>query len=131
MKRFRARCVLDASAAVAVLFREPGFGDVLAALPPTGWIAPPLLGTEVANVAKHKVSRGLVTRANAARMIAELSRWNVRRVDPPVREAWDLAWAHDLSLDAAAYLQLAVSRDLPLVTLDRDLRAAAGKRARP
>lgn len=59
MTRGRTRCVLDASAAAAVLFREPGFGAVLASMPPAGWIVPPLFGIEVANVAKHETERGL------------------------------------------------------------------------
>jgi predicted nucleic acid-binding protein len=132
MKRARDRAVLDASAAAAVLFREPGFGDVLRVLPSRGGlVAPPLLSLEVANVAREKVRRGEVGRADAEVLLAELDRWRVRRVDVRARDAWDVAWTHGLTLYDAAYLQLALARRLPIVTLDRELRRAAGARARP
>lgn len=131
MTKSRARCVVDASAVLAVLFREPGFADVLAELPARGMIAPPLLPVEVANVARGKVRRGEVTRADAEALLASFDRWRVVRVDVRARDAWDVAFAHDLPVYDASYLQLALARRLPLFTLDAELRRAAGKRARP
>lgn len=131
MKRARPRCVLDASVAVAVLFREPDAARVLRDLPSGGWIAPPLFPIEVANVARHKVRSEQVSETNAVKLLSELDRWRVRRIDVGWKDAWDLALRHDITLYDAAYLHLAVARDLPLFTLDAELRAAAGKRARP
>ena len=131
MTRGRPRCVIDASAVAAVLFREPDGERVLRALPATGWVAPPLLPIEIANVARHKVRSRRLGRSDAEKLLATLDRWRIRRVDVAWRDAWDLAWRHDLTLYDATYLHLAVSRDVPLVTLDAGLRAAAGSRVLP
>ncbi len=131
MTRARPRCVLDASAVAAVLFREPGGERVLRVLPATGWAAPPLLPIEIANVARHKVRSRRMGRTDAEKLLATLDRWGIRRVDVGWRDAWDLASRHDLTLYDAAYLHLAASRDVPLITLDAELRVAAGSRALP
>ncbi len=130
-KRPRARCVVDASAVLAVLFREPGFGDVLGVLPRTGMIAPPILRLEVANVARSKVRRGEVERADAKALLVDFEKWRVQSVDVTARDAWDVAWSYELTVYDAAYLHLALARRLPLVTLDVDLRATARGLARP
>jgi len=63
--------------------------------------------------------------------LSDLSSFAIQ-VDPETdRQAWGatarLAGRHRLTLyDDAAYLELALRRGLPLATLDRDLRAAAG-----
>ncbi len=125
-------CVVDASAVAAVLFREPDHALVTLAIPADArLVAPALLPLEVANVARTKVRRGELARADAVAMLADLARWRVRTVSVPWARAWKLAWAHDLTIYDAAYLHVAIARDAPLVTLDADLRKAAGKRARP
>jgi predicted nucleic acid-binding protein len=130
-RRTRAACVVDASAVLAVLFREPDFADVLEALPARGMIAPPLLSLEVANVARGKVQRRELSRADAEALLVTLDRWRIQRVDVAPRDAWDLAWAHDLTVYDAAYLHLSIAHRIPIVTLDAELRRAAGPRARP
>lgn len=125
-------CVVDASAVAAVLFREPDHGLVTLAIPPDAkLVAPALLALEVANVARTKVRRGEVTRADAETVLADLARWRVRTARVPWAAAWKLAWAHGLTIYDAGYLHVAIARDARLVTLDADLRKAAGKRARP
>lgn len=128
----RHACVVDASAVVAILFREPGFANVLAAVPDGATlIAPPLLPMEVANVARVKVRRRELTRADAEAVLANLSRLRVRQLNVRWRSAWTLAWAHDLTVYDAAYLHVALARDARLLTLDGALHAAAGRRALP
>ena len=125
-------CVVDASAVVAVLFREPGFEAIVNAIPADATLyAPSLLPLEVANVARTKVRRNEVSRTAAETLIEDLRRWRIRRVVVAARPAWDLAWSHGLTVYDAAYLHVAIARDLPLVTLDADLHGAAGRRARP
>lgn len=124
--------VVDASAIVALLFREPAASGVLAAIPVGATLhAPPLLALEVANIARTKVRRKELTEPDAEMLLDELDRWRVRAIPVPWRSAWKLAWKHDLTVYDAAYLHVAIARDLPLVTLDVDLHAAAGRRARP
>lgn len=126
------RCVVDASAVAAVLFREPDHARVALAIPTDAeLVAPSLLPLEVANVARTKVLRGELTRIDAETVLAGLARWRVCTVSVPWAGAWTLAWTHGLTIYDAAYLHVAIARDALLVTLDADLRQAAGKRARP
>lgn len=125
-------CVVDASAVAAVLFREPDHALVTLAIPMDAkLVAPALLPLEVANVARTKVRRGELARADAETLLTDLARWRVRTVPVPWAAAWKLAWTHGLTIYDAAYLHVAITQDALLVTLDGDLRKAAGKRARP
>lgn len=61
--------------------------------------------------------------------LADLSRLVIQVDTHTDREAWsatlNLAIRHQLTTYDAAYLELALRRDLPLATLDTDLRRAA------
>lgn len=123
-------CVLDASAACALIFREPDHGRVLSALRACRQVlVPQLFRLEVANVARTKVRRAEIQRPQAEAMLAELATWPIEIVTAEWQDAWPLAWKHDLTVYDAAYLWLSLDRNLPLVTLDAAVRRAVGKRA--
>ncbi|MGZ5172009.1 MAG: type II toxin-antitoxin system VapC family toxin [Burkholderiales bacterium] len=118
--------VLDASVVAAVLFdeaeSEPILASVIGAL-----IAPSLLPYELASVCTTK----LIRRPREAKII--LSRYRlfaelgVELTEPD----WDTlpGLAHEWTLSAydAAYLQLALAQDAPLITLDARLATAYDK----
>jgi predicted nucleic acid-binding protein len=116
--------VVDASAVAAVLFDEPEAAPILHSIG-DGLIAPSLLRHEVASVCTTKLvrypARGEEIRARY-RLLDELA---IRYVEP----AWDelpvLARRWALSAYDAAYLQLALAENAPLVTLDARLAAAS------
>lgn len=74
--------------------------------------------------------RGRMTDADAARSMSHLSLMPIE----PDAETWLRAWAetgnladaYGLTVYDAAYLELASRRRLPLATLDKELREAAG-----
>lgn len=74
--------------------------------------------------------RGRMTGADADQALAHLSLMPIE----PDAETWPRAWAdarkladtHRLTVYDAAYLELALRRQLPLATLDKELIAAAG-----
>jgi len=123
-------CVLDASAAAAVLFREP---DGLRVAPhlfgSTGVVVPQLFHLELANVGRSKIRRGEIDREHAEALLRDTSGWPlaVRQVTWEV--AWPVAMEHGLTLYDAAYLQLSLAAGLPLLTLDAELIAAAADRS--
>lgn len=93
-----------------------------------------LPGPAAASVRLARGREGATGRGLPARrrdLLAGFERWRVARVDVRMRDALDLAFTHDLTISDASYLHLAIARKLPLVTLDADLRRAAGNRARP
>jgi predicted nucleic acid-binding protein len=128
----RSAVVLDASAACAVLFREPELALVLSALGDNPrLVVPPLFALEVANVARTKVRRRELSREAAEVLLDGIEKWPLDVVHVDWKDAWRLAWKHELTVYDAAYLWLSVDRELPLVTLDGELADAAGTRARP
>ena len=94
------------------------------------WV-PGLWRLEVANVLEMGVRRGRHDAAFRDASLADLALLPVSVDTETDRQAWgatvQLASRHRLTLYDAAYLELAQRRGLPLATLDRELRAAAGK----
>ena len=118
--------VVDASAVAAVLFDEPEAAPVVAGV--TGsLLAPGLLRYELSSVCASK----LRNEPKLAKLTLERYRLlpglDIEFDDPD----WDalplLARQWDLSAYDAAYLQLALKRKAPLVTLDARLAGAYDK----
>lgn len=122
--------VVDASAAAAVVFAEPDAVAVLAVLlSASRCVVPPLFLTEVANVGRSKVRRGELSWDDATFALGRLDGWPLSEQNVAWRDAFSIARRTGLTVYDAVYLSLAEKRDLPLVTLDDALRAAAGKRS--
>lgn len=124
--------VLDASSTLAWVYEDEttqAIRDVFDVVIESGAWVPALWRLEVANVLEISIRRGRHDAAFRDTTLADLSRLPIR-LDPETNEhAWDttlrLASRHKLTLYDAAYLELAQRRNLPLATLDQDLRGAA------
>lgn len=126
----KGRCVLDASAAAAILSRDPDGETVGRHLfKITGLVVPQLFELEVANVARTKVLREELGWDVARGCLAELTSWPIETETVTWTHAWPVARDTNLTLYDAAYLWLARSRRLSLLTLDRALRMAAGSQS--
>ena len=118
--------VVDASAVAAVLFDEPESAPVVASVGDT-LLAPTLLYYEIASVCTTKLLR------EPARARLILSRYrllaslNIELAEPDWGTLPLLARQWALSAYDAAYLQLALARRAPLVTLDARLAGAYEK----
>ena len=121
--------VVDASALAAVAFVEPEAPSVARRLNGARLHAPHILFHELANVAWKKVRREGLHQAPVLRLLLENAlSYAVELHTVSHVEVFELALHHDLTAYDAAYLWLARSLEVPLVTLDRPLaRAAAGK----
>jgi predicted nucleic acid-binding protein len=124
--------VLDSSITVAWLYREQAttsvdeiFENLVEA---TAWV-PALWHLEVANVLQIGIRRKRHAADFRDRVLSDLSELAIYVDSETHRQAWGatarLAERHCLTLHDAAYLELALRRNLPLATLDEDLRAAA------
>lgn len=124
--------VLDASSTLAWVYEDEttqAIRDVFDVVIESGAWVPALWRLEVANFLEISIRRGRHDAAFRDTTLADLSRLPIR-LDPETNEhAWDttlrLASRHKLTLYDAAYLELAQRRNLPLATLDQDLRGAA------
>jgi predicted nucleic acid-binding protein len=124
--------VLDSSVTLAWIYSDettPAVQEVLDSLTEDGAWVPSLWRLEVANTLEMGVRRGRHNADFRDKTLADLALLPIR-VDPETdRQAWSatasLAARRRLALYDAAYLELALRRNLPLATLDHDLRAAA------
>lgn len=124
--------VIDSSITLAWVYRDETTEAVRQVFQQVGkagaWV-PGLWRLEVANVLEMGVRRKRHGADFRDATIADLTLLSIR-VDPETDlQAWDatlqLAIRHQLTLYDAAYLELALRRDLPLATLDQDLCHAA------
>ena len=117
--------VVDASAAAALLFGEPGAESVADRLGGHRLVAPTLLPYEVANSCRKKAERGEAPREDLLAGLSLLARLEIRFVDPDPGDVVTLAWATGLTAYDAAYLWVARTLDAELVTLDAALARVA------
>jgi predicted nucleic acid-binding protein len=118
--------VVDASVIAAVLFDEPEAAPVMAGVSGT-LLAPGLLRYELASVCASKLRNEPKLPKLTLQRYRLFAGLDIQFADPD----WDvlplLARQWDLSAYDAAYLQLALKRRAPLVTLDARLAGAYDK----
>ncbi len=125
--------VLDSSATLAWVYSEEiteAIRQVFDQVTDNGAWVPALWRLEVANILEMGVRRGRTNAVFRDAILADLALLPIS-LDPETHlHAWNatakLAARHRLTLYDATYLELAQRRGLPLATLDRELRAAAG-----
>jgi predicted nucleic acid-binding protein len=124
--------VLDCSITLAWVYSDETTEPVrrvFELLRPSGAWVPGLWRLEVANVLEMGVRRKRNDAAFRDATLADLAQLPIQVDAETDQHAWGatlhLAERHQLTLYDAAYLELALRRDLPLATLDEDLRRAA------
>jgi predicted nucleic acid-binding protein len=125
-----ARIVVDASAAGAIVFREPEAARVIEPmLAAKVLLVPQLFWLELANIGRTKVLRGELDWAEAFAQIETTGAWPMEERSVPWRAALTLARGSALTVYDAAYLHLAIEAGAALLSLDDALLAAAPRRA--
>ncbi|HEX8814870.1 MAG TPA: type II toxin-antitoxin system VapC family toxin [Terriglobales bacterium] len=124
--------VLDSSVTLAWIYADETtevIRAVFGELVQTGAWVPGLWRLEVANILEVGVRRGRHDPAFRDSTLADLALLPIETDAETDRHAWgttlNLAGRFRLTLYDAAYLELALRRELPLATLDHELRAAA------
>lgn len=124
--------VLDSSVTLAWLYSDEtteAVRQVFDQLSESGAWVPGLWRLEVGNILEMGVRRGRHDAGFRDSTLADLALLPIQTDSETDRHAWGatahLAARHRLTLYDAAYLELALRRELPLATLDRDLRTAA------
>jgi predicted nucleic acid-binding protein len=123
--------VIDASLTMTWYFEDeatPATEELLDTVARTGAVAPPLWRLEVANGFQSAIRRKRIDAAYRDASIADLGRLPIT-VDPETdSHIWTttlrLSDRYGLTIYDACYLELAQRRNLPLATLDQQLRAA-------
>lgn len=118
--------VVDASAIGAIMFGEPEGPGLAVHLEGETLLAPSLLDYELTNLALKKVRRQREQASNVLVSLHAALALPITRVVVPGIDAFALATRTGLTAYDAAYLWLARSRDLELVTLDAELLEHVG-----
>ena len=126
--------VLDSSTTLAWIFGDEtteAVRQVFEDIADNGAIVPSLWRLEVANSLTMAVRRGRIEAALRDAALIDLALLDITTDQHTDTQAWRetlaLAERFGLTLYDAAYLELAQRRNLPLATLDRQLREAATK----
>lgn len=96
-------------------------------------VVPALWSIEMANVLSRSVRRGVIAERDGDQAIAQLeallisSAIEIHASLPTVSQVYSAAKRFNLKAYDAVYLTLAVEEDLPIASLDEDLRKAANK----
>jgi predicted nucleic acid-binding protein len=117
--------VVDASALAAILFGEPRAAAVASRLDDAVLFAPTLLRYEIASVCLKKLKLYPKRQGVILKALALLDEVDLREVEVALDEVVALARRENLTAYDAAYLWLARSLDLELVTLDKRLARAS------
>ena len=124
--------VLDASAALELLLRTSIGKRVALRLddPGTTVHAPHLLELEVAQVLRKLCLTSTITSSRAAEALDDLRALGGERYahEPMLRRIWQLR--ENLTAYDAAYVALAESLDIPMLTVDARAARSSGHRAR-
>ena len=127
-----AAFVLDCSIAMAWLFADEATTKTAALLRRLGTetaLVPAWWFIEVTNVLALAERKGRIAPAQSDAFIADLGKLGIERDDEAPNRAFTnllaLCRTHRLTCYDAMYLELALRRDLPLATLDDDLRKTA------
>ena len=126
--------VLDASAAIAMIRREPAGPIVLEVLRASAamnarLLVPDAFWLELVNVLVRRYSLRSKEVLEAVRDMDDFGLESIRIDRPLLLVAIDLQSRYGLSAYDAIYLALAEAEDARLLTLDRGLATAAGSRA--
>lgn len=122
-RAFPDRCVVDASVLIKLVLAEPG-SDVARALLSSAALdaraTPDLAYLECASILATAVRRGLQTQDEARSGLLAIfeARLTVHPTAPLVRNGLDLALSLGISAYDAAYVALADSLGVPLITAD-------------
>jgi len=122
--------VIDSSVSLSWVFADettPETETLLDLVRDEGGLVPSLWEYEVSNALLVAMRRGRLSQADAGRIMTLLRSINLRVVQTllDMKQVFSLAHAHGLSVYDAAYLDLAISHDAPLATLDSALAQAA------
>ncbi|HVW78393.1 MAG TPA: type II toxin-antitoxin system VapC family toxin [Alloacidobacterium sp.] len=121
--------VLDASTTACWAFQDEQHPDADAALERMRTdqaIAPSLWWFEIRNILIVNERRKRLSEADTAAFLRDLAVFSVEiDITPETDEVLRLARTHKLSIYDAAYLELALRKNVPLATLDADLSKAA------
>ncbi len=122
--RADADCVVDTSAIAALAWGEPAAAEVSSALAGSRLFASPMVTWEMANILLVKLRRH-PTQAVQLRAGYDWFR-QLKLIIVPIEDADIIACGERFQLSAydAGYLALALTRDIPLVTLDQKLARA-------
>ncbi len=119
--------VIDTSAIIAVLVREPRRGALITVTTGTDLLAPPSVHWEVGNAFSAMFKRRRLSLRQAHRALAAYRLIPIRFADIALARALEIAKALDIYAYDAYVIACALQHRCPLLSLDQGLVHAAGR----
>ncbi|MFP3040663.1 type II toxin-antitoxin system VapC family toxin [Treponema primitia] len=118
--------ILDASAIMAVIVKEPERDLVIELTKDAGIVSPNMVSYEIANGLTKMVKKNIIEKERMINAFEYFERIPIKRIEIDVKRALEIAWDYKIYAYDACYLESAKRLDLPLLTFDGNM-ARIGK----
>jgi predicted nucleic acid-binding protein len=118
--------MLDASAIMAVIVKEPERELVIELTKDTEIVSPNMVSYEIANGLTKMVKKKIIEKERMINAFAYFERIPIKRIEINIKRALEIAWNYKIYAYDACYLESAKRLDLPLLTFDGNM-ARIGK----
>jgi predicted nucleic acid-binding protein len=118
--------MLDASAIMAVIVKEPERELVIELTKDTEIVSPNMVSYEIANGLTKMVKKKIIEKERMINAFEYFERIPIKRIEINIKRALEIAWDYKIYAYDACYSESAKRLDLPLLTFDGNM-ARIGK----
>jgi predicted nucleic acid-binding protein len=113
--------IVDASAIMAVIVKEPERDLVIQVTRDAVIISPDMVSYEIANGLTKMMKKKIIEKEQMIHAFQYFKRIPIRTIEIDIEEALEIAWNYKIYAYDACYLEAAVRLNLPLLTFDGNM----------
>jgi predicted nucleic acid-binding protein len=113
--------IVDASAIMAVIVKEPERDLVIQLTKNAVIISPDMVSHEIANGLTKMMKKKIIEKERMINAFQYFKRIPIRTIEIDIEEALEIAWNYKIYAYDACYLEAAVRLNLPLLTFDGNM----------
>jgi predicted nucleic acid-binding protein len=113
--------IVDASAIMAVIVKEPERDLVIQLTKNAVIISPDMVSYEIANGLTKMMKKKIIEKERMINAFQYFKRAPIKTIEIDIEKALEIAWDYKIYAYDACYLEAAVRLDLPLLTFDGNM----------
>jgi predicted nucleic acid-binding protein len=113
--------IVDASAIMAVIVKEPERDLVIQLTNDAVIISPDMVNYEIANGLTKMMKKRIIEKERMINAFQYFKKISIRMIEVDIEKALEIAWEHKIYAYDACYLETAVRLNLPLLTFDGNM----------
>jgi predicted nucleic acid-binding protein len=113
--------ILDASAIMAVIVKEPERGLVIQLTKGAVIVSPNMVSYEIANGLTKMIKRKLIEKEHMINAYKYFKKIPIKTIEIDLEKALEIAWEYKIYAYDACYLESAIRLRLPLLTFDGNM----------